>query len=142
MSRPVGVAGAMVGGDGHFRNLHSAIGIRSALAQLRQELREEVLRALEERFTEMLARQRKITQDTLLTHKWRERVEALTAEATAPKPSLAAPLPVLLIDDVMGELDAKRRTGNQPRYPECCQGTPISKGTHCRSPHIRPESES
>lgn len=58
--------------------------LEDALAQLRQEMQEEVLRALEERFSEMLAKQRSISANTLLTHKWRERVEAVSKAGVTP----------------------------------------------------------
>ncbi len=58
--------------------------LEDALAQLRQELQEEVLRALEERFTAMLAKQRELTRDTVLTHKWRGRIEALVQQGVTP----------------------------------------------------------
>jgi hypothetical protein len=53
-----------------------------ALAQLRQQLQDEVLRALEERFTAMLAKQRELSLQTKTLDKTRGQV--LTAEGTLP----------------------------------------------------------
>jgi myosin heavy subunit len=58
--------------------------LEDALAQLRQELQEEVLKALEERFTEMLARQRQITAQTILTEKKRKEIEKLMQDGRTP----------------------------------------------------------
>jgi DNA repair exonuclease SbcCD ATPase subunit len=58
--------------------------LEDALAQLRQELQEEVLKALEERFTEMLARQRQITAQTILTEKKRKEIEKAHAGRADP----------------------------------------------------------
>jgi len=58
--------------------------LEDALAQLRQELQEQVLKALEERFTEMLSKQREITAGTILTQKKRKEIEALTAKGKVP----------------------------------------------------------
>lgn len=53
-----------------------------ALAQLRQQLQDEVLRALEERFTAMLAKQRELTGDTAALDGTRANV--LTASGALP----------------------------------------------------------
>ena len=53
-----------------------------ALAQLRQQLQDEVLRALEERFTAMLAKQRELSLQTKTLDKTREQV--LTADGSLP----------------------------------------------------------
>ena len=58
--------------------------LEDALQQLRQEMQEEVLRALEERFSEMLAKQRSISANTVLTDKWRERVESVSKAGVTP----------------------------------------------------------
>ena len=51
--------------------------LEDALAQLRQQLQDEVLRSLEERFGAMLARQKKISASTRLIHA--QKKESLTA---------------------------------------------------------------
>lgn len=56
--------------------------LEDALAQLRQQLQDEVLRALEERFTAMLARQRELTIQTKTLDGTRGRV--LTASGDLP----------------------------------------------------------
>ncbi|HEB54508.1 MAG TPA: hypothetical protein ENI87_14750 [bacterium] len=56
--------------------------LEEALAQLRQQLQDEVLRALEERFTAMLARQRELTIQTKTVDTTRRRV--LTSDGTLP----------------------------------------------------------
>lgn len=56
--------------------------LEEALAQLRQQLQDEVLRALEERFTAMLARQKELTAQTRTVHATRGRV--LTASGELP----------------------------------------------------------
>ena len=56
--------------------------LEDALAQLRQQLQDEVLRALEERFGAMLAKQKEITARTVVTD--RLRAEALTADGGLP----------------------------------------------------------
>lgn len=53
-----------------------------ALAQLRQQLQDEVLRALEERFTAMLAKQRELSAQT--KHLDRTRGNVLTADGSLP----------------------------------------------------------
>lgn len=53
-----------------------------AIAQLRQQLQDEVLRALEERFTAMLARQRELSLQTKTLDRTREQV--LTADGSLP----------------------------------------------------------
>src|SRR5262245_14825515 len=53
-----------------------------ALAQLRQQLQDEVLRALEERFTAMLAKQRELSLQTKTLDKTRAQV--LTADGSLP----------------------------------------------------------
>lgn len=58
--------------------------LEDALAQLRQEMQEEVLRALEERFTEMLAKQKAISAKTVLTQKWRARIESISKKGKTP----------------------------------------------------------
>ncbi|PIE23838.1 MAG: hypothetical protein CSA62_05430 [Planctomycetota bacterium] len=58
--------------------------LEDALSQLRQELQEEVLKALEERFTEILARQRQYTASTILTQKKRKEIEALMQDGRTP----------------------------------------------------------
>ncbi len=58
--------------------------LEDALAQLRQELQEEVLRALEERFTAMLAKQVALTSRTKVTQKRRKRIEALAQSGIVP----------------------------------------------------------
>ncbi|GEM_PF-1585736 len=58
--------------------------LEDALAQLRQELQEEVLRALEERFTAMLAKQVALTSRTKVTQKRRKRIEALSQQGIVP----------------------------------------------------------
>lgn len=61
--------------------------LEDALAQLRQQLSDEVLRALEERFTAMLAKQRELTLQTRTLDKTRQ--TALTADGSLPQ-ALAA----------------------------------------------------
>ncbi|MCA8951371.1 MAG: hypothetical protein KDE27_17825 [Planctomycetes bacterium] len=56
--------------------------LEEALAQLRQQLQDEVLRALEERFTEMLAIQRELTIATAKLDETRKNV--LTADGSLP----------------------------------------------------------
>lgn len=56
--------------------------LEEALAQLRQQLQDEVLRALEERFTAMLARQRELTIQTETVDKTRANI--LTADGSLP----------------------------------------------------------
>jgi chromosome segregation ATPase len=56
--------------------------LEDALAQLRQQLQDEVLRALEERFTAMLAKQRELTIQTKTVDETRGRV--LTASGGLP----------------------------------------------------------
>jgi len=56
--------------------------LEDALAQLRQQLQDEVLRALEERFTAMLAKQRELTIQTKTLDKTRQNV--LTASGGLP----------------------------------------------------------
>jgi hypothetical protein len=56
--------------------------LEDALAQLRQQLQDEVLRALEERFTAMLAKQRELTVQTKTLHGTRGNV--LTADGGLP----------------------------------------------------------
>ena len=58
--------------------------LADALAQMRQELQEEVLRALEERFTAMLAKQVALTSRTKVTQKRRKRIEALAQSGIVP----------------------------------------------------------
>lgn len=53
-----------------------------ALAQLRQQLQEQVLKALEERFTAMLARQKQLSETTRVVDKTRGNV--LTADGALP----------------------------------------------------------
>lgn len=53
-----------------------------ALAQLRQQLQEQVLRALEERFTAMLAKQKELSETTRVVEKTRHNV--LTASGELP----------------------------------------------------------
>jgi chorismate mutase len=53
-----------------------------AIAQLRQQLQDEVLRALEERFTAMLARQRELSLQTRTLDQTRQQV--LTADGSLP----------------------------------------------------------
>jgi len=56
--------------------------LEEALAQLRQQLQDEVLRALEERFTAMLARQRELTTQTETVDATRNKI--LTASGALP----------------------------------------------------------
>ena len=56
--------------------------LEEALAQLRQQLQDEVLRALEERFTAMLARQRELTTHTETVDGTRKKI--LTASGSMP----------------------------------------------------------
>ena len=56
--------------------------LEEALAQLRQQLQDEVLRALEERFTAMLARQRELTAMTKTVDGSRQNI--LTADGSLP----------------------------------------------------------
>ena len=56
--------------------------LEEALAQLRQQLQDEVLRALEERFTAMLARQRELTSQTETVDGTRQKI--LTASGALP----------------------------------------------------------
>lgn len=56
--------------------------LEDALAQLRQQLQDEVLKALEERFTAMLAKQRELTISTKALDKTRQNV--LTANGELP----------------------------------------------------------
>jgi hypothetical protein len=56
--------------------------LEDALAQLRQQLQDEVLRALEERFTAMLARQRELSAQTKTTDATRANI--LTASGQLP----------------------------------------------------------
>jgi chromosome segregation ATPase len=56
--------------------------LEEAIAQLRQQLQDEVLRALEERFTAMLARQRELSAQTKTLHGTRNNV--LTASGDLP----------------------------------------------------------
>lgn len=56
--------------------------LEEALAQLRQQLQDEVLRALEERFTAMLARQRGLTAQTETVDATRKRI--MTASGALP----------------------------------------------------------
>lgn len=62
-----------------------------ALAQLRQQLSDEVLRALEERFTAMLAKQRDLSTETRTLDSTRKNVVAAAAE-----------LPSALVDKILG----------------------------------------
>jgi chromosome segregation ATPase len=62
-----------------------------ALAQLRQQLQDEVLRALEERFTAMLAKQRELSVLTKVLDK--SRAQVLTADSS---------LPASLVDRIQG----------------------------------------
>jgi chromosome segregation ATPase len=62
-----------------------------ALAQLRQQLQDEVLRALEERFTAMLAKQRELSVLTKVLDK--SRAQVLTADGS---------LPASLVDRIQG----------------------------------------
>jgi myosin heavy subunit len=64
--------------------------LEDALAQLRQELQEEVLRALEERFTAMLAKQVALTSRTKVSQKRRKRIEALAQSGIVPSSIKAA----------------------------------------------------
>tara|TARA_R110002096_G_scaffold71981_20_gene171705 strand:- start:3928 stop:5685 length:1758 start_codon:yes stop_codon:yes gene_type:complete len=56
--------------------------LEEALAQLRQQLQDEVLRALEERFTAMLARQRELTAQTETVDATRKKI--MTASGALP----------------------------------------------------------
>lgn len=56
--------------------------LEDALAQLRQQLSDEVLKALEERFTAMLAKQRELSTQTRTLDKTRQNV--LTADGSLP----------------------------------------------------------
>ena len=56
--------------------------LEEALAQLRQQLQDEVLRALEERFTAMLARQRELTAQTETVDATRKKI--MTASGDLP----------------------------------------------------------
>ncbi|MGC6486819.1 MAG: hypothetical protein ACON4Z_04180 [Planctomycetota bacterium] len=56
--------------------------LEEALAQLRQQLQDEVLRALEERFTAMLARQRELTLMTVTVDASRKNI--LTSDGSLP----------------------------------------------------------
>ena len=56
--------------------------LEEALAQLRQQLQDEVLRALEERFTAMLARQRELTAKTETVDTTRQKI--MTASGALP----------------------------------------------------------
>jgi chromosome segregation ATPase len=62
-----------------------------ALAQLRQQLQDEVLRALEERFTAMLAKQRELSTQTKTLDKTRENLVAASGE-----------LPAALVEKILG----------------------------------------
>ncbi len=57
--------------------------LEDALAQLRQELQDEVLRALEERFAEMLERQKVLGERTKAADRLAE--QSVTAEGTVPR---------------------------------------------------------
>lgn len=61
--------------------------LEEALAQLRQQLQDEVLRALEERFTAMLARQRELTTQTETVETTRGKI--LTASGALPSALVA-----------------------------------------------------
>lgn len=62
-----------------------------ALAQLRQQLQDEVLRALEERFTAMLAKQRELSIQTRTLDKTRENLLTASGE-----------LPAALVEKILG----------------------------------------
>lgn len=61
--------------------------LEEALAQLRQQLQDEVLRALEERFTAMLARQRELTAMTETVDATRKKI--MTADGALPSALVA-----------------------------------------------------
>ncbi len=56
--------------------------LEEALAQLRQQLQDEVLRSLEERFAEMLIKQKKVSAVTKIAE--RQKAESLTASGALP----------------------------------------------------------
>ncbi|HEU4419756.1 MAG TPA: hypothetical protein VFT55_12530 [Planctomycetota bacterium] len=65
--------------------------LEDALAQLRQQLQDEVLRALEERFTAMLAKQRELSTQTKTLDKTRENMLTASGE-----------LPAALVEKILG----------------------------------------
>lgn len=77
--------------------------LEDALAQLRQQLQDEVLRALEERFTAMLARQRDLSAQTKTTDATRNNI--LTASGQLPA-ALADKLKELSAGETELEIEA------------------------------------
>jgi hypothetical protein len=77
--------------------------LEEALAQLRQQLQDEVLRALEERFTAMLARQRELTAQTETVNETRKKI--MTASGALPT-ALVAKIDQLAAGEVELEQEA------------------------------------
>lgn len=74
-----------------------------ALAQLRKELQDEVLRSLEERFTAMLARQRELTSNTETVDRTRQKI--ITASGALPS-ALIGKIEELAVAESELELEA------------------------------------
>ena len=74
-----------------------------ALAQLRKELQDEVIRALEERFTAMLARQRELTSNTQTVDRTRQKI--MTASGALPS-ALIGKIEELAAGELELELEA------------------------------------
>ncbi|MDO8348808.1 MAG: hypothetical protein Q7T30_01125 [Planctomycetota bacterium] len=98
--------------------------LEDALAQLRQQLQDEVLRALEERFTAMLAKQRDLTITTKALDKTRQNV--LTASGDLPA-ALAEKIQLVSNDQgdlYVGAADALKlidEEGTTAVFPEIIQ---------------------
>ncbi len=79
--------------------------LEDALAQLRQQLQDEVLRALEERFTAMLARQRELTAST-------KTLDATRANVLAASDQLPAAIVTKLTELAKGEGELEMEAGD------------------------------
>ncbi len=94
--------------------------LEEALAQLRQQLQDEVLRSLEERFGAMLARQKELSADTKAVDRLRE--ETLTATGALPA-SLAARSEEIsdgessLVSEAGGALQLLQEEGTSAAFP-------------------------
>ena len=113
--------------------------LEDALAQLRQQLQDEVLRALEERFTAMLAKQRELTIQTRTLDKTRQNV--LTASGGLPA-ALAEKIQGVATGegdleveaaDAMKLLEEEGTTAVFPEIIEDLKGQLHSVATRCRA---------
>lgn len=113
--------------------------LEDALAQLRQQLQDEVLRALEERFTAMLAKQRELTIQTRTLDKTRQNV--LTASGGLPA-ALAEKIQLVATGegdleveaaDAMKLLEEEGTTAVFPEIIEDLKGQLHSVATRCRA---------